>query len=297
MSAAAAVPCRVSPVPAVPVPPGTRDRLKSLGPWNFVEWMLSKPGVLLTDTSLGDAARIHGVRAVAPHYARLAPQLFSLECRGGAASGGARRGPEGDVWIRLRQLRAAIPGILFQMPLCGPDRVGGAVRRVVVQAVENGVDLFRVSDPSNRIGGMRAAMEAAVDGGALCEGVLRYGADVRDGGLGYWAGLARQLEQAGAHVVGIEDAAGTACPRAIGALVRALKGEVGLPLRFRARSAGDIASVLAAVEAGCDVVDGVLEAAGGPASPPGLGSIVQALRGSGRDPQIDGAVLRTLRRP
>ena len=71
--------------------------------------------------------------------------------------------------------------------------------------------------------------------------------------------------------------------RAITALDKALKDEVGLPLHFLTHDTSWIAaaSVLAAVEAGCDAVDGAFEALSGRTSQPNLGSIAAALKGSG----------------
>ncbi|MFH1987970.1 MAG: biotin/lipoyl-containing protein, partial [Pseudomonadota bacterium] len=104
------------------------------------------------------------------------------------------------------------------------------------------------------------------------------------------------LEKAGAHIIGIKDMAGVCKPRAITALVKALKDEVGLPLHFHTHDTSGIAaaSVLAAVEAGCDAVDGALDALSGLTSQPNLGSIAAALKGSERDPQIDLGQLQSL---
>jgi len=78
--------------------------------------------------------------------------------------------------------------------------------------------------------------------------------------------------------------------------VKALKEEVGLPVHFHTHDTSGIAgaSVLAAVEAGCDAVDGALDALSGLTSQPNLGSIVEALRFSARDPGLDPDRLRTL---
>ena len=56
--------------------------------------------------------------------------------------------------------------------------------------------------------------------------------------------------------------AGVCRPRAARELVHALKQEVGLPIHFHTHDTSGIAaaSVLAAVEAGCDAVDGALDA-------------------------------------
>src|SRR4029453_389392 len=81
-----------APVPGYdadrPIPPGSRDRLRELGPERFLAWMRREKRVHFTDTTVRDAqqsllatrVRTHDILAIAPAYARLAPQLFSLEC-------------------------------------------------------------------------------------------------------------------------------------------------------------------------------------------------------------------------
>ena len=83
--------------------------------------------------------------------------------------------------------------------------------------------------------------------------------------------------------------AGLCRPRAAATLVKALKEEVGLPVHFHTHDTSGIAaaSVLAAIDAGCDAVDGALDALSGLTSQPNLGSIVEALRFSPRDPGLD----------
>ena len=298
-----------------PIPAGTRDKLKELGAAGFSAWMKAQPQVLLTDTSMRDAhqsllatrMRTHDMLAIAPYYARMAPQLFSMECWGGATFDVALRFLKEDPWERLQRLRQQVPNILFQMLLRASNAVGytnysdNVVRYFVQQAAENGVDVFRVFDSLNWVDNMRVAMDAVVETGALCEGTLCYTGDIFDHGrpkfnLKYYVDLARQLEKAGAHIIGIKDMAGVCKPRAIGALVKALKEEVGLPLHFHTHDTSGIAaaSVLAAVEAGCDAVDGALDALSGLTSQPNLGSIAAALKGSERDPGVDLAALQSL---
>jgi pyruvate carboxylase len=212
-----------------------------------------------------------------------------------------------DPWERLQRLRQAVPNILFQMLLRSSNAVGytnysdNVVRFFVQQAAKNGVDVFRVFDSLNWVDNMRVAMDAVIDSGALCEGTLCYTGDIFDASrpkfdLKYYVGLARQLEKAGAHIIGIKDMAGVCKPRAASALVKALKEEVGLPLHFHTHDTSGIAaaSVLAAVEAGCDAVDGALDALSGLTSQPNLGAIAAALKGSERDPGVDLAALQSL---
>ncbi len=291
----------------MPIPDGTRQRLQALGPAGFAQWMLAQRRVLLTDTTMRDAhqsllatrMRTADMLPIAPFYARELSSLFSLECWGGATFDVALRFLKEDPWQRLAQLRSRIPNVLFQMLLRGSNAVGytnyadNVVRHFVQQAAQHGVDLFRVFDSLNWVENMRVAIDAAVEAGGLCEGAICYTGDLFDGGrpkydLKYYVGIARELQKAGVHVLGIKDMAGVCRPRAAAALVKALKEETGLPVHFHTHdtSGASAASVLAAVDAGCDAVDGALDSMSGLTSQPNLSSIAAALAGTERDPGL-----------
>jgi pyruvate carboxylase len=300
-------------------PPGARDRLKALGPQRFAQWMLQQQRVLLTDTTMRDAhqslfatrLRSADILRVAPAYARLAPGLFSLECWGGATFDVALRFLKEDPWQRLAGLRQALPNVLLQMLLRGSNAVGytnypdNVVRFFVRQAAHGpdgagGIDLFRVFDSLNWVRNMRVAIDAVLEEGALCEGAICYSGDLFDERrrytLRYYVDIARQLKQAGVHTLAVKDMAGLCRPRAARALVKALKEETGLPIHFHTHDTSGIAaaSVLAAVEAGADAVDGALDAMSGLTSQPNLGAIVAALEGTAHDPGRAGGDLPAL---
>ncbi|MCS4296255.1 pyruvate carboxylase [Comamonas sp. BIGb0152] len=289
------------------IPPGSRDRLKELGPQKFSQWMLDSKPVLMTDTTLRDAhqslfatrMRTADMLPIAPFYARELPQLFSMECWGGATFDVAMRFLKEDPWQRLAQLRERVPNILFQMLLRGANGVGytsyadNVVQFFVKQAAAAGVDLFRVFDALNWVENMRVSIDAVLESGALCEGAICYTGDLLDPQRGkydlkYYVGIAKKLQQAGVHILAIKDMAGICRPRAVAALVRALKEETGLPVHFHTHDTSGIAaaSVLAAVEAGCDAVDSALDAMSGLTSQPNLSSIAVALAHSERDPGL-----------
>ena len=290
-----------------PIPDGTRQRLQALGPAGFAQWMLAQKPVLMTDTTMRDAhqsllatrMRTADMLPIAPYYARELSGLFSLECWGGATFDVAMRFLKEDPWQRLSQLRAQVPNVLFQMLLRGSNAVGytnyadNVVRHFVKQAAVNGVDLFRVFDSLNWVENMRVAIDAVVENGGLCEGAICYTGDLFDGArpkydLKYYLGIARELQKAGVHLLAIKDMAGICRPRAAAALVKALKAETGLPVHFHTHdtSGAAAASVLAAIEAGCDAVDGALDAMSGLTSQPNLSSIAAALAGTERDPGL-----------
>ena len=286
-------------------PAGTRQLLQELGPAQFAAWMIAQQRVLLTDTTMRDAhqsllatrMRSIDLLRIAPHYARLVPGLFSLECWGGATFDVALRFLKEDPWQRLTALRAAVPNILLQMLLRASNAVGYAsypdnvVRYFVAQAANNGVDLFRVFDSLNWVENMRVAIDAVLEAGALCEGAICYTSDLFDRerpkyALDYYLGIARELQAAGVHVLGVKDMAGVCRPRAARELVAALKAETGLPVHFHTHDTSGIAaaSVLAAIAGGADAVDGAIAAMSGLTSQPNLDSIVAALAGSDVDP-------------
>ncbi len=311
------LPAHLPTLPEGEPPAGTVQRLEALGAEKFAKWMLEQQPVLLTDTTMRDAhqsllatrMRSADLLAVAPHYARLLPELFSLECWGGATFDVAMRFLRECPWERLRAIKRRVPNILLQMLLRSSNAVGytnypdNVVRFFVQQAAENGVDLFRVFDSLNWVENMRVAMDAVIESGKLCEGTICYTGDLsaRDPGkydLQYYVRMARDLEKAGAHILGIKDMAGVAKPSAVRRLVTTLKQEVGLPIHFHTHDTSGIAaaSVLAAVEAGADAVDGAMDAMSGLTSQPNLGSIVEALRDGERDPGMPRPAMREISR-
>ncbi len=294
--------------PAGDPPDGTRQLLARLGPEGFAKWMLERKEVLVTDTTMRDAhqsllatrMRSYDILAVAPWYAHAFPQLLSLESWGGATFDVAMRFLKEDPWERLAGLCERTPNILQQMLLRGANGVGyknypdNVVRFFVEQAAAAGIDLFRVFDSLNWVENMRVALDAVCESGKLCEAAICYTGDLTapDPGkydLKYYVGLAKALEQTGAHILAIKDMAGLCKPEAARTLVTTLKREIGIPIHFHTHDTGGVAvaSVLAATAAGADAIDVAADAMSGLTSQPSLGAVVAALAGSARDPGLD----------
>src|SRR5215472_14970944 len=212
-----------------------------------------------------------------------------------------------DPWQRLALLRERMPNLLLQVLVRGANGVGYAnypdnvVRFFIARAAARGIDVFRIFDSLNWIENMRVSIDAVLASGKLCEAALCYTGNLSDPHekkytLDYYLKLARELKAAGTHVLGVKDMGGLCRPRAAYTLVRALKEEIGLPVHFHTHDTSGIAaaSVLAAVEAGADAVDGAIDAFSGLTSQPNLGSIVEALRFGPRDSGIDPDKLRQI---
>jgi pyruvate carboxylase len=295
--------------------PGTKQKLDELGPERFAKWMLSEPRVLITDTTMRDAhqsllatrMRTIDMSAIAPYYASLMPQLFSMECWGGATFDVAMRFLMEDPWQRLTLLRERMPNLMLQMLLRSANAVGYAnypdnvVQFFVKHAAQRGIDVFRIFDSLNWVENMRVSIDAVLEAGKLCEAAICYTGNLSDPHekkytLDYYLKLARELKAAGTHVLGIKDMAGLCRPAAAETLVKALKAEIGLPVHFHTHDTSGIASasILAAIGAGADAVDCAIDSMSGLTSQPNMGSIVEALRFGPRDSGIDPAKLRLL---
>ncbi len=295
--------------------PGTRQILDQFGPQAVADWMKEQTQLLITDTTMRDghqsllATRMRSVDMirVAPSYAANLPGLFSVECWGGATFDVAYRFLQECPWQRLRDIRAKMPNLMTQMLLRASNGVGytnypdNVVQGFVKQAATSGVDVFRVFDSLNWVENMRVAMDAVVEAEKVCEGTICYTGNMLDPDrskydLKYYVGMAKDLEKAGAHVLGLKDMAGLLKAPAATRLITALKEEVGLPIHFHTHdtSGAAISTVLAASAAGVDAIDAAMDSFSGNTSQPTLGSIVEALRDTDRDTGLDITAIREI---
>ncbi len=294
---------------------GTRNLLEQKGPQAVADWMKAQKKLLVTDTTMRDghqsllATRMRSIDMVriAPAYAANLPQLFSVECWGGATFDVAYRFLQECPWQRLRDLRAAMPNVMTQMLLRASNGVGytnypdNVVRAFVLQAAKSGVDVFRVFDSLNWVENMRVAMDAVIEANKVCEGSICYTGDILDPNrakydIKYYVDRAKELKSAGAHVLGLKDMAGLLKPTAARVLVKTLKQEIGLPIHFHTHdtAGGGVATILAACEAGVDAIDSAMDAFSGGTSQPCLGAIVEALRHTDRDTGLDIKAIRDI---
>ncbi|MGQ0636326.1 MAG: pyruvate carboxylase [Planctomycetaceae bacterium] len=308
-----------APVPAydekAPVPAGMRQKLLEMGAGKFCRWIVEQRPLLLTDTTFRDAhqsllatrMRTYDMLRIAEAYARLCPQLFSIEMWGGATFDTSMRFLKECPWQRLTEMRQRVPNILFQMLLRASNAVGytnypdNVVQAFVKEAKAAGIDVFRIFDALNWSPNMQVAMDAVLDSGAICEAAICYTGDLLNPDrpkydLKYYVELAKELERMGAHILAIKDMAGLCKPYAAELLVRTLKQEVGLPIHFHTHDMSGVqgASILKASEVGLDIADGALAPMSGLTSQPNLNSLVEALRHTPRESGIDALKLKSL---
>jgi pyruvate carboxylase len=292
-----------------PYPKGTKDLLTELGPEKFCTWLKDEKKIHYTDTTIRDAhqsllatrMRTHDMLKVAESFAKNHPNTFSIEMWGGATFDVCLRFLHESPWTRLRELRALMPNILFQMLLRGSNGVGykaypdNLIEKFIEKSWENGIDIFRIFDSLNWVKAMEPSINYVRNKtGGIAEAAISYTGDILDPketkyNLKYYTQLAKDLENAGAHMIAIKDMAGLLKPYAATELIGALKDTVNIPLHLHTHDTSSIqsATYLKAIEAGVDVVDVALGGLSGLTSQPNFNSVVEMLKQQDRAHEFD----------
>ena len=292
-----------------PVPEGTKQLLTELGPEKFAAWLREQKRVLVTDTTFRDAhqsllatrIRSKDLVAVVPHVSRLTPELLSIEAWGGATYDVALRFLGEDPWDRLASIRQELPNIAIQMLLRGRNTVGytpyptEVTDAFVSEAAATGIDIFRIFDALNDVNQMTPAIKAVRENtSSIAEVGISYTADLLDPNeklytLDYYLKLAEKMVQAGAHILAIKDMAGLLRPTAAKKLVSALRERFDLPVHLHTHdtAGGQLATLLAAVDAGVDAVDVASAPMAGTTSQPSMSALVAALAHTERDTELN----------
>jgi len=291
-------------------PKGSKALLTELGPEQFAQKIKKTRAIQYTDTTFRDAhqsllatrMRTLDMMRVAKSFAKHhGADLFSMEVWGGATFDVAMRFLKEDPWERLRLLREAVPNTLLQMLLRGSNAVGytaypdNLVEKFVVEAAKTGVDVFRIFDSLNWLKAMETSIKTVRnETDSLAEVSICYTGDITNPertkfDLQYYLDLARSIEDAGAHILAIKDMAGLLKPKAATLLIKELKKVIDIPIHLHTHDTAGIQSgmLLAAIDAGVDIIDVALASMSGLTSQPNFNSIAASLQGHRRENPID----------
>ncbi|WP_255365979.1 pyruvate carboxylase [Corynebacterium sp. NML130628] len=291
------------------LPRGSRDDLLELGPTKWAEKIRNQTALGVTETTFRDAhqsllatrIRTNTLVAAAKHVGHMTPQLASVEAWGGATYDVGMRFLHESPWMRLDALREAIPNVNIQMLLRGRNTVGytpypdSVTKAFVNEAASSGIDIFRIFDALNDVSQMRPAIEAVLETNTtVAEVAMAYSGNLLDPAediytLDYYLRLAEEIVDAGAHVLAIKDMAGLMRPGAAAKLVKALRERFDLPVHVHTHdtAGGQLATYLAAANAGADIVDVASAPLAGTTSQPSLSALVAAFANTERDTGID----------
>ncbi|NIH72391.1 pyruvate carboxylase, partial [Auritidibacter ignavus] len=286
-------------------PAGWRKVLLHKGPEGFATALREHQGLAVTDTTFRDAhqsllatrIRTRDLLAAAPAVSHRLSQLFSAEIWGGATYDVALRFLAEDPWDRLARLREAMPNIPLQMLLRGRNTVGytpypqEVTEAFVAEAAETGIDIFRIFDALNDVEQIIPAITAVRERtSAVAEAALCYTGNLLDPDeklytLDYYLNLAERMVDAGAHVLGIKDMAGLLRPEAARRLVTELRSRFDVPVHLHTHdtAGGQLATLLAASEAGVDAVDVAVASMSGTTSQVSMSALVAATNFTDRE--------------
>ncbi|EBR3303198.1 pyruvate carboxylase subunit B, partial [Salmonella enterica] len=256
--------------------------------------------IAITDVVLRDAHQsLFATRLRLDDMLPIAAQLDdvgygSLECWGGATFDACIRFLGEDPWVRLRELKKAMPKTPLQMLLRGQNLLGyrhyadDVVERFVERAVKNGMDVFRVFDAMNDPRNMKAALQAVRSHGAHAQGTLSYTTSPAHT-LQTWLDLTEQLLETGVDSIAIKDMSGILTPMAAYELVSEIKKrfEVRLHLHCHATTGMAEMALLKAIEAGVDGVDTAISSMSATYGHPATEALVATLAGTKYDTGLD----------
>ncbi|WGE50732.1 sodium-extruding oxaloacetate decarboxylase subunit alpha [Actinobacillus equuli subsp. haemolyticus] len=252
--------------------------------------------IAITDVVLRDAHQsLFATRLRLDDMLPIAAELdkigyWSLEAWGGATFDSCIRFLGEDPWVRLRELKKAIPNTPLQMLLRGQNLLGyrhyadDVVDRFVERCVTNGMDVFRVFDALNDPRNMQAALQAVKKHGGHAQGTLSYTTSPVHT-LQTWLDITEQLLEIGVDSLVIKDMSGILTPMAAYELVSEIKKRYDVELHLHCHSTTGMAemALLKAIEAGVDGVDTSISSMSGTYGHPATESIVATLQGTPYD--------------
>ncbi|MCE5255954.1 MAG: hypothetical protein LLF89_03820 [Spirochaetaceae bacterium] len=234
------------------------------------------------------------VNRVLPDYSDA--HFYAMEVWGGAVPDAIMRFLGENPWDRLESIKAGIgdssrlTALSRGRNLFGytpyPDSV---IKGFCQNAIRSGISIMRIFDALNDVDNMKSSIAYVKEAGGLADCAVCYTVDPKFSlgeklkaftqgkklpdrlfGIDYFVRKAKELEALGADMITIKDMAGLIDPATSARLIKALKNEVSIPvdLHTHCTPGYGVASLLAAMVNGVDIIDTVmLSFSGGPAAP------------------------------
>ncbi len=226
---------------------------------------------------------------------------WSMESWGGATFDAAIRYLGEDPWVRIRELKKAMPKTPQQMLLRGQNLLGyrhyadDVVTRFVERAKTNGVDVFRIFDAMNDVRNLATAIKAAKAVGGHAQGTLSYTVSPVHT-LQTWLDMAKRLEDMGSDSICIKDMAGLLRPQAAFELITALKQTVAVPIAMQCHATTGLstATYQKAIEAGIDILDTAISSMSMTYGHTATETLVAMTEGTDRDSGLDLTALQPI---
>lgn len=223
-------------------------------------------------------------------------KFYAMEVWGGAVPDSVMRFLNENPWDRLEKIKAAVGDVSLLTALSrGRNLFGYApytdeiIDGFCRNAIESGLGIMRIFDALNDVNNVKATIKYVKKYGGIADCAVCYTIDAafsdaekaaaaKEGRKlpqniftdEYFLGKAKQMAALGADMITIKDMSGLIPPARVSGLIQLIKSNIDLPVDFHTHDTPGygLASVIAAIEAGVDVVDtNIWNFAGGPAAP------------------------------
>lgn len=227
--------------------------------------------------------------------------FWSLETWGGATFDSCIRYLGEDPWVRIRELKKAMPKTPMQMLFRGQNILGyrhyadDVVEKFVERAAHNGVDVFRVFDAMNDMRNLETALKAVKKVGKHAQGTISYTLSPVHT-IDMWVDQGKRIEDMGADSIAIKDMAGLLKPYVGFELVSKLKAVCDIPIHMQchATTGMSTATALKCVEAGIDNIDTAISSMSMTYGHSPTESVVAILEGTDRATGLDLTLLEDI---
>ena len=208
--------------------------------------------------------------------------FYAMEVWGGAVPDSVMRYLNENPWTRLETIHKAVGNVskltalsrgrnLFGYSPYTDEIIDGFCRN----AIESGLGIMRIFDALNDVDNVKSTVKYVKQYGGIADCAVCYTVDPKYPEQGFFSKLfgkknpdpvftdayfldkARQMAALGADMITIKDMSGLIPPRRVATLVRLFKKHLSIPVDFHTHCTPGygLASVLAAIVAGVDVVD------------------------------------------
>ena len=208
--------------------------------------------------------------------------FYAMEVWGGAVPDSVMRYLNENPWTRLETIHKAVGNVskltalsrgrnLFGYAPYPDDVIDGFCRN----SIESGLGIMRIFDALNDVDNVKSTVKYVKQYGGIADCAVCYTVDPKYPEPGFFAKLmgkkgheqvftdayfldkAKQMAALGADMITIKDMSGLIPPRRVATLVKLFKKNIDIPVDFHTHCTPGygLASVLAAIIAGVDVVD------------------------------------------
>ena len=209
-------------------------------------------------------------------------KFYAMEVWGGAVPDSVMRYLNENPWTRLETIHKAVGDVskltalsrgrnLFGYSPYTDEIIDGFCRN----SIASGLGIMRIFDALNDVDNVKSTIKYVKQYGGIADCAVCYTVDPKYPEISFWGKLmgkknpkpvftdeyfldkAKQMAALGADMITIKDMSGLIPPKRVSGLVKLLKKNIGVPVDFHTHCTPGygLASVLAAIVAGADIVD------------------------------------------